>query len=381
MNTDPQLRERLDRAAAHMRIDAQRRLDEIHGSASRRQRMRRVATLAVGALVGLVAVGVAWQLRSLGDRSQTPGAAVWPTGRIAYMSLTKPLSQRDSSDLFVLDAASGEVTPVHEGRGFSIWPQWSPDGSLIAYVSNETGRGAIGIFVAKADGTDPVNILDPGRMLDGEGGPVFLSWSPDGSRIAYVGRDLESGQAGLWIVNADGTGDEAVLGGHWETVSWSPDGERLLLAGIPQTDADTDQFDVYTVRLDGSGLVRLTDDELVERVPAWSPDGTRIVFARVSVEFENQDYGQDVYVMDADGSDVRQLTDWEGFDSFAVWAPDGAWIAFASDRDATPAQQRGNRGNEAFGGVSVYVMRPDGSGVRLLLEGGDVALLPSSWTS
>ena len=98
------------------------------------------------------------------------------------------------------------------------------------------------------------------------------------------------------------------------------------------------------------------------------------------MEFVNQDYGQDIFVMDADGSNLRRLTAWEGFDSFAVWAPDGRWIAFASDRDATPEQQQGNRQNHPLGGVSLYVMRPDGSDVARVLEGGDVALLPSAWS-
>ena len=83
--------------------------------------------------------------------------------------------------------------------------------------------------------------------------------------------------------------------------------------------------------------------------------------------------------MNADGSDVRRLTDWEGLDLFPVWSPDGRWIAFASDRDATPAQQESNRsGDVIFSGLSLYVMRPDGSDVTRVLESD--AALPVSWT-
>jgi Tol biopolymer transport system component len=380
MNGDPQLRERLDLAAAHVLVDAQQRLDEIHDSAPRRRRRRRLATIAVAAVVALVALAIAWQLRPLGDRSFTPATNEPPKGQIAYMTLTKPLTGSDTSDLFVLDAASGQVAPIHQGTGFSIVPQWSPDGSSIAYASNESGPGTFGIFVAKADGTDAVNILDPASKL-ADPGPIALSWSPDGSRIAYAGKDLGSGRTGVWTIRANGTGRLTVLEGHWEAVSWSPDGARLLLAGDPQTESNSGQFDIYTVRLDGSGLARLTDDQLIERWPVWSPDGTRILFAKRSVEFANQDYGQDVFVINADGSNLQRLTHWEGFDSFAVWGPGGTWIAFASDRDATSEQQRVNRGPGPFSGVSLYVMRPDGSSVKRLLGGGDVALLPSSWTS
>jgi Tol biopolymer transport system component len=375
MNADPQLREHLDRAAAHVPINAERRLEEIYRSAPRRQRIRWVATVAIAVVVGLISLGIARQLIHLDSSPTTPGQNVGPSGRIAYMRLTKPLDQKDASDLFAVDAASGNVTVLHEGTGFSAFPRWSPDGSQLAYASNETASRGIGIFVAAADGSGAVNILEGGNQLQDSG--LSLSWSPDGSRIAYVGTELGTGQSGVWTVSRDGTDKLLVLEGHWEAVSWSPNGERLLLSGVP---ADAKPFDLYTVRLDGSGLLQLTDDELVERTPSWSPDGRRIVFAERTVQFDNQDYGQDVFVVDADGSHLRRLTEWEGFDSFPVWAPDGKWLAFASDRDATGDQQAGNRGNRPLGGVSLYLMRPDGSDVHRVLEGGAVALLPSAWT-
>ena len=392
MNADPQLRERLDRAAGRLHIDTERRLDELHRAAPRRGRTRRVAAFAVAAALMAVAGTAAWQLNLFGDPAR-PGVGTGPTGRIAFMSLSKPLSERDSSDLYVLDAASGEVTPLHEGGGFSIAPQWSPDGSRLAFASNETASGEIGIFVAEADGTGAVNILASDRMLE-DGGPISLAWSPDGSQIAYTGRDPETGRPGAWIIGDDGRGRRTVpeIGpGYWESVAWSPGGGSIALTGDLLTEPDSDQIDLYVVSLverppgaRGPGPLyrRVTNDPLIERWPAWSPDGSRIAFARTSEDdFENTDYGQDVWIMDADGSNERKLTDWEGLDGFPAWSPDGAWIAFASDRGATAEQQEGNRGVEPFSGVSVYAMRPDGSDVRLLADGGEIAFLPSAWTS
>jgi Tol biopolymer transport system component len=154
------------------------------------------------------------------------------------------------------------------------------------------------------------------------------------------------------------------------SVAWSPDGERLLMTGFS---GDSGRFDLYTARPDGSDLQQLTDDHAAEHEPSWSRDGSQIVFATGET-----DLSQDVYVMNADGSDVRRLTDREGLDMFPVWSPDGRWIAFASDRDATSAQQESNgSGDVIFSGLSLYVMRPDGSDVTRVLESD--AALPVSW--
>jgi Tol biopolymer transport system component len=377
MSTDRNLRERLDRAASELRFETDRRLADLHRSVPRRQRTRRILALAVAAVIGIASVLVVWRsLRLAGPR--TPGGEPGPTGRIAYMRLTKPLDQRDASDLYAVDVASGEVTALHEGEGFSVWPHWSRDGSRLAYASSETEDGRIGVFVGPADGSDAADILAGTGDLT-PGGPISLSWSPEGDRIAFVGGDAETGSPGLWTVNADGSGRRLVLEGTWFEVAWSPVADRLLVVGWPASDPDA-PVDLYVVRTDGSDLRQLSHDAVVERAPSWSPDGARVLFAETTATtFENRDYGQDLFVMDADGSDRRQLTEWQGLDSFAVWSPDGAWIAFASDREATPEQQRGNASNRPFGGVSIFAMRPDGTGLLRLLEGGDVALLPSAW--
>jgi Tol biopolymer transport system component len=124
-------------------------------------------------------------------------------------------------------------------------------------------------------------------------------------------------------------------------------------------------------------LVFLIHEPGYEQFATWSPDGSRILFTR-SDQFEA--YAQDLYVMNADGSNPERLTDWPGVDSFPVWSPDGSWIAFASDRDAPETVRRSNEATQTLGDVSMYVMRADGSHVRLVLEAGKgEALLPSSW--
>jgi Tol biopolymer transport system component len=94
---------------------------------------------------------------------------------------------------------------------------------------------------------------------------------------------------------------------------------------------------------DGSGQTQRTGTEgSGEQSPAWSPDGTRIVFVSNRAAPRGGTTGPELWVMDADGSDVRRLSDTTEAASLApAWSPDGTRIAyallcFASDRKGGP---------------------------------------------
>ena len=80
---------------------------------------------------------------------------------------------------------------------------------------------------------------------------------------------------------------------------------------------------------DGSGQMRLTNSPDADRLPAWSPDGTRVAFLSTAdlVRVHN-----DVYTVRPDGSDLRRVTN-DGLVGSFDWSPDGRRIAFVSFRD------------------------------------------------
>ncbi len=120
------------------------------------------------------------------------------------------------------------------------------------------------------------------------------------------------------------------------------------------SDVPDGDFDIYTMNPDGTGLLNVTD--IVpgnQSEPAWSPDGTKIVFA-------NGDDGN-LWVINADGTNATQLTfpqegDFINSNFEPDWSPDGTQIAFTTERE---------------GDRDLYVMNADGTSPHNLFVGGE----------
>ena len=383
MNPDPAVRDQLRAAADHLPVDADDALIAFHRARPRGDRIRRVATITTALGIAALAFAITWLATPLGRGEGAPAAPSGstggttevigdaPSGTVAFMRVTQ---DGEASSIETVDLDTGEIASVDLPNAFNVYPVWSPDGTKLAYASG-ADYDLMHLTVANADGSDP---HDLGVEIDGR-----LAWSPDGTTLVYVGKNAD-GQDGVFTIGLDGErGGEVMRGGEWQGVSWARDGSTLAIAGHPASPDNIggpDGWDVYSVAIDGSHLEQLTHTDAWEHEVRYSPGGGRILFTR-SPNFDDADYEQDVYVMDADGSNERKLTDWEGFDGFATtWSPDGHRIVFASDRDATPEQQAAFRAGDAFAGISLFVMRADGSDVERIMtaESGEV-LLPGSW--
>lgn len=100
-------------------------------------------------------------------------------------------------------------------------------------------------------------------------------------------------------------------------------GPRIAFARSVSTRAhDPFRSEVFTVAEDGTGLTRLTDNDVEDNHPAFSPDGQRIAFT------SSRRGTPSIYVMNADGSRVRRLTTGPKSDAMPDWSPDGKWVVF-----------------------------------------------------
>ena len=247
-----------------------------------------------------------------------------------------------------------EPDPRAEERGYfeESAPQWSPDGTQIAFVRwYDPGNS---LCVIGIDGTG-FHVLVP------EFAGSQLAWSPDGSTFAYYNFEDET----IHLVDADGSHDRVLTG--LPTVprnqppawlpTWSPDSSRIAFASK----------DVWTIRSDGTDLTRLTNLPESEFAfePSWSPDGSKILFSNGGWETSGgggAQSGGTLYLVGADGSNLTSITEDARFWWGADWSPDGRFVV---SMRATP---KGSDDPYEWTDSGVYVMAADGSDIRPLAQ-------------
>jgi uncharacterized repeat protein (TIGR01451 family) len=205
-----------------------------------------------------------------------------------------------------------------------------------------------GIYTANADGTGRTKIHSTSSGA-ADRDPV---WSPDGTKIVFkrnvFGASFPNSPYEFYVMDADGSNVRRVAGSSVDSrATWSPDGSHLAYLKLNSSTVD---FDLYAVRLDGTGETRIARSVGISKDFDWSPDGTRFVF---------QKNNQHIFVMDADGSNQRQLTftqqtaDGNTLDEDPFWSFDGARIVFTRRNSVT---------------VYTHVVNPDGTGLRRLVN-------------
>jgi hypothetical protein len=289
-------------------IDPSGALETVRRKKFRRRVVRRVQTASLTVAVVLISVGGVVLLARVFGLVQRP-QPVAPTGGNAIAVVRGSDERRD---IFLISPSGDELRRLTDGSGVNELPSWSPDGDQIAFIRGDPSGEPYGVYVIGADGRGLAKIS--GEVLAEESRPA---WSPDGTRIAFSGY----------------------------TASELPVRDNFV------------QTDLYVVDVEGGRPTRITGGETIDRDPAWSPGGSRIIFVRskgLRVEEDpTLEHIPQIYATDApDGSKVVRLTELPGSATHPAWAPDGSRIAFESDGD-------------------IMVMNPDGSDVTRL------AVLPS----
>lgn len=283
--------------------------------------------------------------------SARPGAAAHG-GKLVF---SRHDAQTDDTFCFTIDPDGSNEKRTHAGACGRL----SPDGrKTLVTVYQPSGFGPL-------VGGRPATMDPDGsgfKMLDSyPKRPINLTcayWSPDGRRfLCESGGDGMATDDGIYTMRSSDGGDLVRLtrgpkDHEDQPQGYSPDGSRILFERV----SDVEPSAEYVVNSDGTGLVRLSPDNLwapdFVLGADWSPDGTQVVFVAAVVSGGHPG----IYIVNADGTGLHQIASPDLGGITVQWSPDGRWLASSSCLRCQP---------------QLFLIHPDGTGRVALTDGSD----------
>ena len=308
-----------------------------------RTSQRRIAAAAFA--FSLVSIAPAWsqglrsqhlyKLQSVGDVHASPDGR-----HIVYSVQSSDRPGRPYSRLWILDVASRQARRI--GSDSASTPVWSPDGTLIAFTGREDDES--GLMIVEPDGTGET-LLAP---IKGTNHPLpssgdRMAWSPDGKQIAFI-----SATPGP---EEDANGDPMVITRYLYKPTASEGLTRFN---------DNRRLHIFVVDVATKQVRQLTTGNYYEHSIDWSPKGDEIMFVSNRSPDPDRFFNYDIFAVKVADGAVRRLSDTKSAEYRPQWSPDGGTIAFqATTRPLTSSET-------TMEDTHVWVMGADGSGRREL---------------
>ncbi len=230
---------------------------------------------------------------------------------IAFVS-----SDRGEKKICVMDASGHNWRQINSGKGMALYPDWSPDGTSLAYTSYASGY-PWAVLDNLATGERTVLSSQPGLN-------AFPAISPDGKWVALT--LSKDGNNEIYKITIGGKKPARLTYGSANdcSPSWSPNGSQIAFTsdrrGSPQ---------IYIMDADGNNVRRLTTRGNYNASPAWSPRGNLIAYtSQIGGNFE-------ICAVDTSTGQIYQLTRSPGSDEEPAWAPDGRHLVYSSRSGVT----------------------------------------------
>ncbi len=254
--------------------------------------------------------------------------------------------EKIKSDIEVVDLSTQAVTRVTNDNVLDMDPVWAADGQHI-YFASSRGGGLNLWRTGVGSGGQPTG--QPEQLTTGAGDDVEPTVAPDGSRVAFAVRGINSDLWRLPVVPTTGqprgAPEPVVMTTRVESRgAWSPDGRSIAF-----NSDRLGEMNIWLHSVADSSERQLTGGPGGDYQPNWDPDGRNIVF------FSARDGNPDIWSVQLSGRRLTQLTTNPATDTNPFYSPDGQQIAFLSDRG---------------GRSEVWVMRSDGSSPRRLTSIG-----------
>ena len=218
-------------------------------------------------------------------------------------------------------------TRLTQNPGRDIDPQWSPDGTKIAFLSER--EKATGLYIMDVDGSKQRLLTSSAEFAVGE-----FSWSPDSTQLAYS--SLVHGYSDISVIDLNGSTEHnltATATARERSPAWSPDGTKIAF--------HKNRYHYFIMNSNGSdqrGVVISPDFDWSQL--QWSPDSSYLLVSTA----------QEIFSINKHTNAVVQLTNNHNYDASPAASPDGTKIAFVSSRSG--------------GSNEIFMMRSNGENVE-----------------
>lgn len=259
------------------------------------------------------------------------------------------LMNRDGTDTVQL---------TDDPRWDTFWGRISPDRKRLLFHRapagvHDTDYAQQSLWTIHADGKGLCRLREVGE--DGWGFSGHAEWSPDGGEIALFGGARNNPQ--IFVVDAAGKNPRAVTdrGGTNLDPAWSPDGRTLVFVGCPQSICFENDYEIYTVPVEGGTAARLTFNSVRDHDPYFSRDGSQIAWLQRTDATAHLGIGAwGIALMAADGSGQRTVIDDGEINSKPHWGHDG--LLYFHRMEITKETR-----------FRLFRIHPDGTGLEALI--------------
>lgn len=268
---------------------------------------------------GIVLISILLIIQCKNDPKSTIESAVEkleePTGKIAFTT-----NRDGNKEIYLMKADGTDLQNVSQHPAMEYGASWSPDSKYLATYSNRNFNPEIYLLNLETDTSI--------RLTNDGSDDVLPAISPDGKRIAFMS-DRNQKSRSLFLMKIDGSEVRALTDNeaYEESPSWSPDGTSLLFTRQIRQETDTTHAangEIFTLDLSTKIATRVSHKDGYDSGAVYDPKGEKIAF------YGPGEQSFDIFTMKRDGSEITNITK-DTLDAYSPsWSPDGQWIAYTA---------------------------------------------------